>query len=101
MVRIAQSTGVCTMTDLVPGLHARIPELNAPVRLVDTGPASGAMRARFGIDAAVGEAKALHRAAGNQMLLDDLRRVFRLHETIPDRFGIHDNRGPVLALVQA
>ena len=36
-----------------------------------------------------------------KMLLDDLIQVLRLHKSIPNLLRIHDNRGPVLALLEA
>jgi hypothetical protein len=60
-----------------------------------------AMRARLGIDAGIGQAKPLHRAAIYQVLLHYLRGIFRLHMPVPDSLGIHDYGGPVLALIKA
>ncbi len=36
-----------------------------------------------------------------QVLLDNLVQVRRLHKTIPDLLRIHDDRRPMLALLQA
>ena len=59
------------------------------------------MRAGFGVDARVGEAKALDGATGEEVLLDNFSSVLRLDEAIPDRFGIDHHGGAVLALIQA
>lgn len=59
------------------------------------------MRAGFRIEAFLGKAEALNGPAGDQMLGDDLRCVLRLHVTIPDGLGIDDDRGAVLALIEA
>jgi hypothetical protein len=59
------------------------------------------MRAGLGIDARIGQAQSLHRPAVYQVLLHNLRGIFRLHMPVPDSLGIHDHRGPVFALVKA
>ena len=59
------------------------------------------MRACFRVDALLGHAQALNGPAANQMLLDDLRGVRRLHMAVPDGLGIDHNRWPMFALVQA
>ena len=59
------------------------------------------MRASLGIDACIGQPQPLHRATVDQVLLHNLRGIFRLNMSVPDGLGIHDYRGPVLALVQA
>ena len=59
------------------------------------------MRARLGIDAGIGQAQSLHRAAIHQVLLHNLCGIFRLHMPVPDSLGIHDYGGPVLALIKA
>ena len=59
------------------------------------------VRAGLGVEARVGDPQPLHRPATHQVLVDDLRGIFRLHIAIPDGFGIDDDRGPVLALVKA
>lgn len=58
------------------------------------------MGAAFGIDALIRQPEPLHGAPVDQVLLDDLRGIFRLHMPIPDRLGIHDNRGTVFALIK-
>jgi hypothetical protein len=57
--------------------------------------------AGLGVDAGVGNAESLDRTAIDQMLFDDLGRIFRLDEAVPDRFWIDNDRGPVLALIEA
>ena len=59
------------------------------------------MGAGFGIDALVGETEPLDRTTVDKVLLDDLRGILRLHVAIPDRFGVHDDGGAVLALIEA
>lgn len=59
------------------------------------------MGAGLGIDALVGEAKPLDRPAVDQVLFDDLRGIFGLHVPVPNRLGIHDHRGAMLALIEA
>jgi hypothetical protein len=59
------------------------------------------MGADFGVDAFVGNAQALDGTAVDQVLLDDFGRIFGLDATVPDRFGINDYSGAVLALVEA
>jgi hypothetical protein len=54
-----------------------------------------------GVDAGVGKAEALDGAAVKEVLLDDLFGVLGTGETVPDGFGIHDENGAVLALVEA
>ena len=58
------------------------------------------MGTRFGVDAAIGKAEALDRAARHEVLFDDLGCVFRAHKAIPDCLGIDHYGGPVLALIQ-
>jgi hypothetical protein len=59
------------------------------------------MRARLGINTPIGQAQPLHRSAVYQVLLHYLRGIFRLHMPVPDSLGIHNDRRPVFALVQA
>ncbi|SPE27112.1 hypothetical protein SBA5_570004 [Candidatus Sulfotelmatomonas gaucii] len=59
------------------------------------------MRARLRVDATLSQAKPLHRPPAHQVLLHNLRRIFRLHVAVPHRLGVHHHRGTVLALVQA
>ena len=54
-----------------------------------------------GVDAGVGQAKAIDGTAVEEMLLDDLLGVVGVGETVPDGFGIDDEDGSVLALIQA
>ena len=54
-----------------------------------------------GVDAGVGKAEALDGAAVEEVFLDDLFGVVRIGETVPDGFGIDDQDGAVLALVEA
>lgn len=60
----------------------------------------GFVRAMLGIETRAGQSKALHRAAMNQVLGDDLIDVFQVNEPIPDGLGIDHNDGAVLALVK-
>jgi hypothetical protein len=60
-----------------------------------------AVRTGFGVDAFIRQAQAFHGPAADQVLLDNLRRVSRLHVAVPDGFWINDNGGAVLALVKA
>ena len=53
-----------------------------------------------GVDAGVGKAEALDGAAMEEVLLDDLFGVAGLGETVPDGFGVDDEDGAVLALVE-
>jgi len=59
------------------------------------------MLASSGVDAALGQREAFHRAIVNQVGLDDLGNVGGADMTVPDGIGIHDNIGAMLALVQA
>jgi hypothetical protein len=54
-----------------------------------------------GIDAGVGKAEALDGAAVEEVLLNDLFGVAGVGETVPDCFGVDDEDGAVLALVEA
>ena len=54
-----------------------------------------------GVDAGVGKAKAFHGAAVEEVLLDDLFGIAGASETVPDGFGVDDEDGAVLALVEA
>jgi hypothetical protein len=55
----------------------------------------------LGVEAAVGELKALDRTAVEEMLVDNLRDVFHMDEAVPDGIRIDDHDGAVLALVKA
>jgi hypothetical protein len=59
------------------------------------------MGAGFGVHACVWQAEAFHGTAVDQVLLDDLRGIFRLHVAVPNCLGIDDDRGAVFALVEA
>jgi hypothetical protein len=59
------------------------------------------MRACFGVDALLGQAKALDWLAAKQVLFHDLRSIFRLDVAVPDSLGIHHDGWPVFALVKA
>jgi len=54
-----------------------------------------------GVDAGVGKAETLDGAAVEEVLLNDLFGVAGLGETVPDGFGVDDEDGAVLALVEA
>jgi hypothetical protein len=58
------------------------------------------MRARFSIDALLGDAQPLHRPPGNEVFGDDLFGVFRAHVAVPHTFRIDNHRGAVLALIE-
>jgi len=58
------------------------------------------MRAALGIDALISQPQPFHRASVDQVLLDDLRGIFRLHMPVPDRLWINDNRRAMFALIQ-
>jgi hypothetical protein len=58
------------------------------------------MRARLGIDALIGDAQSFYGTPVNQVFLDDLGRVFRLHAAIPDRVRINYHRRSVFALIE-
>ena len=59
------------------------------------------MRASLRVDALIGHAQALHGPAPNQVFLHDLFCVSRLDVPVPDRIGINDDVGSMLALVEA
>ncbi|OJV41466.1 MAG: hypothetical protein BGO25_17355 [Acidobacteriales bacterium 59-55] len=61
---------------------------------------SGLMRAMLGIEAGSRQAKSLHGTAMQKMLGNDLVHVFQLDEAVPDRLGIDDDHGAMLALVE-
>jgi hypothetical protein len=56
--------------------------------------------AALGVEAGVGEQKALDRTAVDEVLADNLVNVFYVDEAVPDGFGIDDYNGAVLALVE-
>ncbi len=59
------------------------------------------MRASLRIDALICEPEPFHGAAVDQVLLHNLRGVFRLYMSVPDRLGIDNDRRAVLALIEA
>jgi hypothetical protein len=59
------------------------------------------MRAAFRVQTLVGDAEPLDWTPEDEVFPHDLFRVFELHMTVPDGVGVHNNRGSVLALVQA
>jgi len=59
------------------------------------------VRAVAGVDAGVGKAEAFDETAVEEMLLNDLFGVVRVGKTVPDGFGIDDQDGTVLALIEA
>jgi len=60
-----------------------------------------AVRAVVGVDTGVGKAEALDGTAMEQVLLNDLFGVVGVRETVPDGFGVDDEDGAVLALIEA
>lgn len=62
---------------------------------------SGPMNAGLGVEAFVGESEALDGAPANQVLVDDLGRVFRSDVAIPDGLRIDNDGWAVFALVKA
>jgi len=58
------------------------------------------MRARFCVQALVGNAKALNRATADEMFPHDVFRIFRAHVAVPDGFGVNNDCWPVLALIE-
>lgn len=59
------------------------------------------MRAALGVQAVLGHAQALDGPAGEEMLGNDGLCVFGVDIAVPDRIGVDDNHGTVLALVEA
>ena len=59
------------------------------------------MRTVVGVDAGVGKAEAIDGTAVEEVLVDDLLGVVRVGEAVPDGFGIDDEDGAVLALIEA
>lgn len=62
---------------------------------------SSSMRAARRVQAILREAKACHGYPADQVRSHDLLNIFRLHEPVPNRLRIHDNRRSVLTLVEA
>jgi hypothetical protein len=54
-----------------------------------------------GVDAGVGKAEAIDGTAMEEVLVYDLLGVVGVGEAVPDGFGIDDEDGAVLALVEA
>jgi hypothetical protein len=59
------------------------------------------MRASRCIQTAIRQNQPLHRSTTNQVLLDNLVYVGRLHKAVPDLLRIHHHDRPMLALLQA
>ncbi len=59
------------------------------------------MRASLRVNATLRQSQPLHRTPADQVLLHNLRCIFRSYVAIPHCFGIYHHSGPVLALVQA
>ncbi len=59
------------------------------------------MLAPRGVEAFVGDLKALNGPATENVLLDNLFGIGQSHAAVPHAFGIHDNRGTMLALIEA
>jgi hypothetical protein len=55
----------------------------------------------FGVDAGVRQAEAIDGTAVEEVLVDDLLGVMGVGEAVPDGFGIDDEDGAVLALIEA
>jgi hypothetical protein len=55
----------------------------------------------LGVEAGSRQAKPLHGAAMEKVLFDNLVHIFQLDEAVPDRLGIDDDHGAMLALVEA
>ena len=59
------------------------------------------MRADGGVEAVVGDDKALDGTSGDEVLADDFGHVFDSDATVPDGFRVDDNGRAVFALVEA
>jgi hypothetical protein len=59
------------------------------------------MGAGLGVEAFVGEAEALDRAACDEVLVDDFGSVFRADVAVPDALRVDDDGGAVFALIEA
>jgi hypothetical protein len=59
------------------------------------------MWACAGVDATLSQAQPLHRPPAHQVLLHNLRCIFRLYVAVPHCLGVHHHRRSMLALVQA
>ena len=95
MVRIAHGAAVCTPEPPCIQTGPRAAPLVVETRVL------APVWAGLGVDAGVGDAEALDWASIGKVLLDNFSCVFRLDAPVPDGFGIHHNRGAVLALVKA
>ena len=61
----------------------------------------GLVGATLGVEAGVGEAEALDGAVVEEVLGDDLVDVLEVDVAVPDGFGVDDDYGTMLALVEA
>jgi hypothetical protein len=61
----------------------------------------GLVGASLCVQTSIWQAKALDRPSVDEVFLNDLVDVLQLNKAVPDGFGIDDNGGTVLALVQA
>ena len=59
------------------------------------------MRTVLGVHAGVGQTEAVDGTAVEEVLVDDLFGVAGVGKTVPDGFGIDDEDGAVLALIEA
>ena len=59
------------------------------------------MRTTSRIEALLRQHKPVHGPPMHQMLRHNLIHIHNRHMPIPDRFGIHHHRRPMLALIQA
>lgn len=59
------------------------------------------MQARSRVYAAFRQSQALYSTASDEVLPHDVLHICRLHESVPHGFRIHNDDGPVLALIQA
>jgi hypothetical protein len=62
---------------------------------------SAAVGAGLGVNAGVGDAKALDGTPIDEVFFDDFGGVFGLHKAVPDRLRVDHDGGPMLALVEA
>lgn len=58
------------------------------------------MWAALRVDALIRQPQPFHRAAVDQVLLNDLRGILGLHMPVPDSLRINDHRWAMLALVE-
>jgi hypothetical protein len=73
-----------------------------PARAGRRLPAAGCgfVGAALGVEAGIGEQKALDWTAVDEVLTDNLVNIFRVDEAVPDGVRIDDHYGAVLALVE-